>query len=176
VNATGQGHSLFSMVILLILSGGGCSSKLDTDQLHRETRQLYETALPIIAEYRVEGYTYSDNCIAIGYAEGVFASRPDATICRVLFRSRPERLTTGALKDVQHVHAAVTNASSKVGTVRDVQYVGGVITRAVFDYSHGWTRLYLVYEPNYDLPTSVPGEIDYTAIDGNWFAIREDFN
>jgi len=164
--------SLLGICMLMIGCGGGAKSP---SSFSRDTAAI-EKLFPVLEADQVTALRYQDWCKVIRYQKGAYASSRQST-CAYLAGTDPKEFDSAAKADLERIWGDVKASKAGVILISEVRFDGsGRLVRAEFDCSEGFVRQRYVYDPGYSLPSDIPNERWHTAIDGDWYYIREDWN
>jgi hypothetical protein len=128
----------------------------------------------VLKTLKVKAYRNQDWCQNISYKGGNFSSNLEASTCN-LFEDKPVSMNDRAKQDFQ----AVSNAMATTGV--SIHYLSAKydssdrLIEAEFNLST-ICRCSYVYQPQYTLPNNMGGEMEFTAINPDWYFVWEDWN
>ena len=114
-------------------------------------------------------------CRGIVFQRGAFSTVNDDSSCiyQVVPRAFDDEATS-AFADVRRALDATGVSVSDVSVQRDM---AGSAVRVEFSLRAGaFDRFSYVFEPGAPLPEEMPGEVDYTRLDADWYFEWEDWN
>jgi hypothetical protein len=124
---------------------------------------------------KVKNYRNQDWCKNIAYKRGNFSGNLTSTTCN-LFDGKPISMDERAKQDFQ----TISNAMATTGV--GIHYLSASydstdrLVGATFNLST-ICRCSYVYRPRYGrLPKNMQGEMEYTAINPDWYFVWEDWN
>lgn len=161
----------FSTVLALCLFGLTACGQSSPQQRQRDTSNL-SRSLAVLEQFQVSAYRNQDWCKNIAYEQGKFSDNLDST-CN-LFTGQSQAFTSQAKTDFAQVEKTLKQSKVRLHYL-SVDYVpNGKIRRAEFALSSGGNSY--VYEPGYKLPKDVPNELEYSAINQDWYYFWQDWN
>lgn len=153
-----------------------CSHQPSHRQMQRDTHNLTR-AFAALENHQVVAYRNQDWCKNIVYKRGRFSDQPHQSTCN-LFPKEPQIFDAQAVKDFDEVATAIANTQVDLHYITGLDYdAEGTLTQAQFHLATSFSRYSYVYAPNYQaLPPNFENEIEHTAINEDWYAVREDWN
>jgi hypothetical protein len=130
----------------------------------------------ILERLEVRAYRNQDWCQNIWYKRGVFSDYSgEADTCN-LFLGIPSRFDGQAQADFAAVAEAIRATHVKLHYISDLDYaLDHKLTYAEFHLATGSDAY--IYSPGYtDLPKDLPGEIEYSRINADWYYMWMDWN
>ncbi len=164
-------HKLGMLLWALVLMAG-CSTSQSTQR--SDTARL-PGCFPVLERLGVRAFRDQDWCQNILYRDGAFSKSSHPSTCD-LFQEQAVAFTDQALRDFQQVASAVRATGVEVYWLNTQLDEEGRVIQAEFALSGLGRRTY-VYQPAYGkLPDNLPGELEHTAVDSDWYLVEEDWN
>jgi hypothetical protein len=123
---------------------------------------------------KVKDYRNQDWCKNIDYQRGGFSSNLTATTCN-LFDSKPSVMDDRSQQDFQTIANAMATTGVGINYLSAKYNSSDRLVGATFNLSTV-CRCSYVYQPGYRLPANMKGEMEYTAINSDWYFVWEDWN
>ena len=123
---------------------------------------------------KVEDYRNQDWCKNIAYQRGKFSENLESTTCN-LFEGQPKPMDDRARQDFQVIARSVAATGVNIDFLSAQYSPAHRLIRADFQLS-GFCRCSYVYSPRYHLPQDLKGEMEFTAINADWYFVWEDWN
>jgi hypothetical protein len=124
---------------------------------------------------QVKAYRNQDWCKNVAYQRGRFSSNLKASTCN-LFDGVPISMDDRAKQDFQIVSSSMATTGVGINFLSAKYDRSNRLIRAEFHLSTA-CRCSYVYQPRFDrLPANMQGEIEYTAINSDWYFVWEDWN
>jgi hypothetical protein len=114
-----------------------------------------------LEKLKITAYRNQDWCKNIAYQRGKFSNNLRSTTCN-LFEGQPQTMDPRAEQDFQEISLRLTAIGASI------RYLS-----AKYDTL---CRCSYIYQPGYTLPPNMGGEMEYTAINSNWYFVWEDWN
>jgi hypothetical protein len=152
------------LTVGLTACGGSRDPQADVERL--------TNALPVLQQLQVENYRNQDWCKNLAYQQGKFSNNRESTTCRIdetsqFFTDQANQAfgqVTSAIQQTQVPLYAVVVDYGSDGRIRRAEFL---LTRP-----GGY-----IYEPGYRaLPESLPNELEYTAVNQDWYSYWQDWN
>jgi len=111
-------------MVVLALAVGGCmhANAPSADEMSRDTAKLEETALPTMAELRVNFYRDDGGCQLVDYGRGVFSSPADSEGNCVLADSPSRPFDEVAAGDFERMRQAFRDSLANTISLAEFQY------------------------------------------------------
>jgi hypothetical protein len=124
---------------------------------------------------KVKDYRNQDWCKNIAYKRGGFSSNLTSTTCN-LFDGKPIAMDERAKQDFQTIATAMATTGVGIDRLSANYDSADRLVGATFNLST-ICRCSYVYRPSYKrLPENMQGEMEYTAINPDWYFVWEDWN
>jgi hypothetical protein len=124
---------------------------------------------------KVKNYRNQDWCKNIAYNRGGFSSNLTRTTCN-LFDGKPIAMDERAKQDFQTIATAMAKTGVGIDRLSANYDSADRLVGATFNLST-ICRCSYVYHPSYQrLPENMQGEMEYTAINPDWYFVWEDWN
>lgn len=166
------------LVIVTVLALTRNSSRNDKEVV----RELQTRILPFIEENQISSFFDQDWCKVIKYRDR-FASNSSDPNCAQM----SESFTEEDLKMFEEVEDILNTKVGKfveidserplIGMPEHRLLIGKESLGTAFHIDCFFCRTRYVYSPGYkELPPNIEAEIEYTAIDNNWYRVEQDWN
>ncbi|WP_310487434.1 hypothetical protein [Chamaesiphon sp. VAR_69_metabat_338] len=124
---------------------------------------------------KVKNYRNQDWCKNIAYKRGKFSGNLTATTCN-LFDGKPIAMDDLAKQDFQTISDVMATTGVGINYLSASYDPADRLVGATFNLST-ICRCSYVYRPRYNrLPKNMQGEMEYTAINPDWYFVWEDWN
>jgi hypothetical protein len=161
---------LFSLFNLALV---GCDSQFTLARQQRDIANLPQT-FNILEKLQVRDYRNQDWCKNIAYKGGKFSNNNGRSTCN-LFEGHAKEFDSQSDHDFQAVDRAITNANIKIYYMSAEYDRTGKLTQA--EYTLAQCPCTYVYSPAYkQLPPNQGKEMEYTAINQDWYFEITDWN
>lgn len=158
------------LVIALLMGALGCGALNHAGEVKR-LRSLF----PVLEKHQITGFNNQDWCRAIEFSGGAFATTTRPTGIYML-NSPPASFTPAAEAVFAEVVLAIQRSGSACSGLKFLRYEKGRLVAGVFNCSADFSRHHYYYAPGYTLPADLPRELEYQAIDPDWYYEWEDWN
>jgi hypothetical protein len=124
---------------------------------------------------KVKAYRNQDWCKNIAYQRGLFSSNIETSACN-LFDGKSIAMDDRAKQDFQTISNAMATTGVNIHFLSAKYDRSNRLIGATFNLSTP-CRCSYIYEPGYtQLPENFKGELEYTAINSDWYFLWEDWN
>jgi hypothetical protein len=138
--------------------------------------QRLEQVIPRLEQLQVRQFRNQDWCKNFFYARGKFSSAPNNGNCNQS-KDKSGLFTPQAEQKFHEAEHALSDSGLKVRMVLAEFNEQDRIRYAEFHLDCFFCRTRYVYAPQYKrLPEDIPNELEYEAIDENWYLVQEDWN
>jgi hypothetical protein len=160
---------------LLLLSSlllVGCSLGITKERQKQDATNLPK-AFSILEQLQVQAYRNQDWCKNIFYKGGKFSNNNEATTCNLFDgKAKPFAQAQG---DFKIVESAIASTGLELHYFSADYGKGGKLIRADFDLAE--CPCTYTYSPNYSkLPEDIPREMEYSAVNKDWYFVKRDWN
>lgn len=144
---------------------GARDPEADTDRLSR--------ILPLLQQFRVEAYRNQDWCKNIAYRQGKFSNNRESNTCN-RFDGTPQPFTDQAGQTFDQIATALEQTRVPLYAIQVKYAPDGTIRQVEFRLANSGGYL---YHPGYKfLPTSLANELEYKAVNQDWYRYWQDWN
>ena len=157
------------LLIFLLISCG----RPNTAEYQRDVANLPKV-FSTLKTLKVKAYRHQDWCQNISYKRGNFSSNLAASTCN-LFEDRPTAMNDRAKQDFQVVSNAMATTGVSIHYLSAKYDSSDRLIKAEFNLATS-CRCSYVYQPQYTLPKNMGGEMEFTAINPDWYFVWEDWN
>lgn len=166
----------FLLLVLIGLLFVGC--QLSLGQQRRQVDRL-SRSFTTLEQLRVEGYGNEEWCQYITYRRGRFAEKLQPWNCN-LFREAPQPFDAQAQRDFEQVERAIAPVGFKIYRILNLKYApNGSIVGASFTFEAsglpGSASQY-VYAPAYKALPPDNLDLDFSAVNQDWYSISYNWN
>lgn len=124
---------------------------------------------------KVKAYRNQDWCKNIAYKRGNFSNNSKSLTCN-LFAGMPIAMDDRAQQDFQTISSVMATTGVGIHFLSAQYDRSDRLIRAEFNLSTA-CRCSYIYQPRFNrLPENMTGEIEYTAINSDWYFVWEDGN
>lgn len=163
-------YLLFTIINILLV---GCGVP-GVGQHQRDVANLPKVFSSLQA-LKVKDYRNQDWCKNIAYKRGAFSNNIMSTTCN-LFDGKPIAMDEQAKQDFQTISDAMSTTGVGIHYLSASYDSADRLVGATFNLST-ICRCSYVYHPRYDrLPENMQGEMEFTAINPDWYFVWEDWN
>ena len=153
-----------------------CSDPAKSASDHARDTAALEKLFPVLEADRVTALRRQDGCRVIAYRRGEFGHSAHGGPPKPATRAVMGFDST-ADTDLDRIWKQVEATKTGVFMMSDIAFdASGRASHGVFDCSEGVVRQRYVFEPGHTLPADIPNERWHTAIDSDWYYVREDWN
>lgn len=163
-------HLQFVILTILLV---GCGVP-DPNRHQRDVASLPQVFSALQA-LKVKNYRNQDWCKNIEYHRGAFSGNLKSTTCNLL-DGKPVAMDDRAEQDFQAIATAMATTGVGIHYLSANYDSADRLVGATFNLST-ICRCSYVYRPRYKrIPENMQGEIEYTAINPDWYFVWEDWN
>jgi hypothetical protein len=171
MNQTTFCQKLLFLILGLALVSCGVPKASD----HKRDVANLPKVFPILRTLKVKDYRNQDWCKNVAYQRGKFSSNLESTTCN-LFDGTPKPMDQQTLRDFQAIANSMATTSVSIHFLSAQYNSSNQLVKAEFHLATT-CRCSYVYIPQYkQLPENMTGEIEYTAINSDWYFVWEDWN
>jgi hypothetical protein len=127
-----------------------------------------------LEKLEITAYRNQDWCKNIAYQRGKFSNNLQSTTCN-LFKGQPQTMDPRAEQDFQEIALRLTAIGASIRYL-SAKYDGSNHLMEAEFHLDTLCRCSYIYQPGYTLPPNMSSEMEYTAIDPNWYFVWEDWN
>jgi hypothetical protein len=169
----------FVISVLLVIVLAACIGTSPAQQKAQQQRDVMNLSksFAILEQLQVWDYRNQDWCKNIFYRRGKFSDNIEQATCN-LFEGKSQPFDAQAQRNFRSVDRAIASTGVKLLFISGIKYApNGKLIGGEFHLDSGLIRNHYVYSPGYKkLPDDVPNESWHTAIDRDWYYVKEDWN
>jgi hypothetical protein len=161
---------------LLLLSSlllAGCNPEVTIEIQRRDVTNLPK-AFSILEQLQVQAYRNQDWCKNIFYKGGKYSNNNEATTCN-LFDGKAKAFDSQTERDFKAVEGTINSTNVRLHYFSAEYEKAGKLIQADFDLAQ--CPCSYTYSPNYTkLPEDIPNEMEYSAVNKDWYFVKRDWN
>jgi hypothetical protein len=161
---------LFALLSFSLMSCG-IPSTSDQQRDAASLPKVFDT----LQTLKVEAYRNQDWCKNVAYQRGKFSGNLKSTTCN-LFDGTPQPMDSQATQDFQAIARSMATTGVSIHFLSAQYDSSNHLTGAEFHLAT-LCRCSYVYSPQYNhLPENMTGEMEFTAINSDWYFVWADWN
>jgi hypothetical protein len=163
-------HCLQIALLNIVLIGCGRPGTFEHQRDVVNLPKVFST----LQNLKVTAYRNQDWCQNVAYTRGKFSGNLKATTCN-LFDGTPIPMDARSQQDFQTISNAMATTGVSIHYLSAKYDASDRLIGAEFNLAT-ICRCSYIYRPRYRLPENMGGEMEFTAINSDWYFVWEDWN